>query len=392
MGKGGNGRGKWQDSWASQQGSYSLWKGTWPKKNAEKDWDPKKIQFPRYDEKRAGMGGNNPSSGSRGEEDGASEPSFVQGFQECVNLARKAEMRVKSLTSTRKQKVALWHDYVAQMKKTWQQEHNRHLQNLARLDEDISAAFQQQEDARAKLCMVASQQMGTREKEETETDELWDQLTSEWDREESQQNSAGAVLERALQSRTRGTGSAPRSAPGPVASGLAAPGPSAPTEPLSGKRPHDGTGLSGSGLTKPDTVTGEPSGLHTEPTYSGEAVIPPNPYHASPNARQTSMSPLTTSQAHRQLGRPRASVKTHTKPEIKTGSTSFQERLDIKRQQLAATQALVAEGGLGVDGAPALEVRPPEDPDLAALASGFVSPSGEVRAGIELIPDDGEMD
>ena len=106
------------------------------------------------------------------------------------------------------------------------------------------------------------------------------------------------------------------------------------------------------------------------------------------------MSPLAASQAHRQLGRPRASVKTHTntKPEIRTGSTSFQERLDVKRQQLAATQALAAEGGLGVDGAPALEVRPPEDPDLAALASGFVSPSGEVRAGIELIPDDGEMD
>eukprot|EP00439_Symbiodinium_sp_Y106_P059903 s3353_g8.t2 len=89
------------------------------------------------------------------------------------------------------------------------------------------------------------------------------------------------------------------------------------------------------------------------------------------------MSPLAASQAHRQLGRPRASVKTHTKPEIRTGSTSFQERLDVKRQQLAATQALAAEGGLGVDGAPALEVRPPEDPDLAALASGFVSPSGE---------------
>ena len=77
MGKGGNGRGKWPDSWASQHGSYSLWKGTWPKKTAEKDWDPK-IQFPRYDEKRAGKGGNNPSSGSRGEEDGASERALCR--------------------------------------------------------------------------------------------------------------------------------------------------------------------------------------------------------------------------------------------------------------------------------------------------------------------------
>ncbi|CAE7255251.1 unnamed protein product [Symbiodinium sp. CCMP2592] len=392
---GGKRGGKWpqQPSWQLWRGAKSPRDGAWRQDyqdyqdfSAWKSWPEDKAYFPRYDERRPpATGRGDPEPGQASQAGG-----FVQDFQNCLNHARKAEQRVKSLTRTREQKVALWADYMEQLRKNWLKECQRHEQNLQRLDDDIQEAYQQQEEARSKLCWVAARYDGKQGSEEATASgpDPWTEMCRQWKKEAQQDDGPEAILQRALQTR----GQPKREVTETPQASRAPPG-------LNGGDPFTWPG----GLKPPKTEARDagrreaeaPSGRMPSPSPEPMAVsggynaplepVATNPYHASPSTRHTAMSP-PTGRPPKSSSRPRQPVKTHTKPEINTGSRTFQDRMDEKRQQ-----ALDRE----ISRAPSAEPEAVDGADADVHAGSAARPPGEEY--LDYIPtiridDESEMD
>ncbi|CAE7226293.1 unnamed protein product [Symbiodinium microadriaticum] len=123
---------------------------------------------------------------------------LVSDVQHFINMARKAEGRVKSLTQNRRQREAQWEKYVHDMKATLQHEHQRHQQSLSKLDEDLQLAYQHQEESRTRLCQVIEVSMGKRLPEAGRpSDQQWENMVSQWEQESIERCNPLEVVRRA---------------------------------------------------------------------------------------------------------------------------------------------------------------------------------------------------
>ncbi|CAE7840609.1 CYTB5-A [Symbiodinium sp. CCMP2592] len=233
MGK--NGRAKWGQGYddysaysqpsRSSEKKWQLWEGAWSPqwRGQQGKWeDPKPAAFPAYDDKSRAIqlkdqgqprgGQSSTTAQTKADDPGA---AVTQGLQDCINVTRKAEQRVRSLTATRQQKQKLWTAYVEDMKKTWLRECARHQKDMDRLTNDLNAALEAQEQARANCrAVVLREEHGPTQaaEQETEEDQAWDAMIEEWKAEQAERDTAGAVLQRAL-GHGPSTTSAPISAP-----------------------------------------------------------------------------------------------------------------------------------------------------------------------------------
>ena len=151
--KGGGGSG--QGSWDSWQPSQYYWQGDKASQN-----QPKGAQslLTPYDTLRV-----EPKSQSAGTDlaqalssSSTQDDSLVKNLQSCVNMARKAEGKVKRLALDRATKVAQWEAYERQVREAFLAEKRRHTQDLDTLDADIAKAIQSQELAREKVRQAAA--------------------------------------------------------------------------------------------------------------------------------------------------------------------------------------------------------------------------------------------
>ena len=88
----------------------------------------------------------------------SSADSIVRDLQHCVNLARKAEGRVKRLLSEKALKNAQWEQYQRDVRSAFAAEKKRHSQNLEKISQELEQALRNQEDARSKVRLAAQGQ------------------------------------------------------------------------------------------------------------------------------------------------------------------------------------------------------------------------------------------
>ena len=160
MGRGGpkaQGGGKPSQSWG-------YWPGTWRSPRSRgREWEnwqqePEVPAFPSYDGKpraialkrdsQADTARKLPSAAETEEDPGGMLTTELQDF---VNLARKAEQRVRSLTAARKQKDTLWAKWQEEMKQAYLKETMRHEKAVETLERDLQHALAAREDARQNI-------------------------------------------------------------------------------------------------------------------------------------------------------------------------------------------------------------------------------------------------
>ncbi|CAE7232845.1 hypothetical protein AK812_SmicGene42996 [Symbiodinium microadriaticum] len=179
------------------QRPWRVWPGAFsPGQHRQK---PEVPPFPRYDSRPlpTSQRSQNYSSGTEGQtEEGRG--FLVNDVQQFINMARKAEQRVKSLSHSRRQREAQWEKYVVDMKATLQQEYQRHQQSLSKLDEDLQLAHQHQEESRSRLCHVIEMSMGRRAQEAGRpNDQQWEEMVNQWEQEASSRSNPLEVVRRA---------------------------------------------------------------------------------------------------------------------------------------------------------------------------------------------------
>ena len=307
------GRQESQRPWRVWPGAFSPSGRQWSRQE--------QAAFPRYDARpppsTSRSQDNNMVSGGA-MEDGASH--LVNDVQSFINMARKAENRVKSLTSLRQQREAQWTKYVHDMKATLQNEHQRFQQSLAKLDEDLHAAHQNQEDSRKRLCHVIEVSMGRRQPEGRPTEQQWEEMVNRWEQESATRNSPMEVVQRAF------TGAPPPDF-GPTPPPMPAPVPPMGAfnlDPAWGTFPAPG--LSAEPPGRPPQPVPPDAYFGTGPTPCAHvpvAPVPPAPHSsaASPGARERADGA-------------RGPVKAHTPPKKVDSGASLGVKLEAKRNAL----------------------------------------------------------
>ena len=130
------------------------------------------------------------------------DDNLVRDLQACVNQARKAESRVKKILSDQALRAAQWDRYEKDVRTAFLSERKRHEANLEKLDAELSAALQAQEEARAKVRSAASGQRPATPAPEagTPSPDPWADVLMNWGDEPQMGDAAlRSVLERALQ-------------------------------------------------------------------------------------------------------------------------------------------------------------------------------------------------
>ena len=222
MGRGGpkaQGGGKPSQSWG-------YWPGTWRSPRSRgREWEnwqqePEVPAFPSYDgkpraialkrEAQADTARKLPSAAETEEDPGGMLTTELQDF---VNLARKAEQRVRSLTAARKQKDTLWAKWQEEMKQAYLKETMRYEKAVETLERDLQHALAAREDARQNIREYVQRGGMPREEDAGAMEELdWDSMTSQWKREQKETDAPQAVLNRALQPAPAGLPTGPQTA------------------------------------------------------------------------------------------------------------------------------------------------------------------------------------
>ena len=152
-------RGGWQDG-PRQDGSrksWSYWSGSWkasPKSRAKGQGN---YQFPAYDDEQKDAQGLVAIAEQRTPQPGASSgPSLVQLVQAAVNQARKLDGKLHKLQSDLEAKERQWQAYTLAMRKSYQQEKQRHAEAVQRLQDEIAEVFVLQRAAHDHIKPVAA--------------------------------------------------------------------------------------------------------------------------------------------------------------------------------------------------------------------------------------------
>ena len=147
-------RGGWQDG-SRQDGSHkswSYWSGSWkasPKSRAKGQGN---YQFPAYDDEQKDAQGLVAIAEQRTPQPGASSgPSLV-----AVNQARKLDGKLHKLQSDLEAKERQWQAYTLAMRKSYQQEKQRHAEAVQRLQDEIAEVSVLQQAAHDHIKPVAA--------------------------------------------------------------------------------------------------------------------------------------------------------------------------------------------------------------------------------------------
>ena len=190
--------GKWKQGSDAKQNGWGYWHGSWSAwKPAAAATSPPALAA--YDAQKPKQEGSN-AAGQPPEPALDAEAGLVQGLQRAVNMARKAEGKVKRLHAEKAEKQQQWASWEQELRRTFAKERSRFLGAIARLDGEMKEALQQQADARAKLRFAASGEAAQREVEQPdpaaeEFDALMAGSPDTWEDDTSQD----AVLQRALE-------------------------------------------------------------------------------------------------------------------------------------------------------------------------------------------------
>ena len=395
-----------QDDWAGHsRGQYDAyywqyWDGAWsPRQKWAKD-PGSAIQaiFPAYDDRVLAQRLKHELTGGKGSKDkgaflrdatdlDSSDPgaALVPGVQDTLNLARKAEQKVRSLTRTRQQKQALWTKYEEDLKMSLMKQYSRHQRDMERLSEELALAMQAQESARAKLRAIA---LGEEVLEGSPTGPSaeWDQMVTSWKAEQKETEAAEAVLRRALGSHVeREQLTAFRAYLSSV--GCSTPprrGPQVPpmTPPPVGQAPTT-------------TTQHHPAGQQLGQEQSSQSVSPPgllsDPYQTSPSLntvrteapREQEPAPsaeMSMQSPHRPKAPARVSVKQlpTTVHHPSTPTTTMADKLDARRAQILSqypaesAEALMAAARAASMGQslPPGQEAPPQDTGQLSTGQG----------------------
>eukprot|EP00439_Symbiodinium_sp_Y106_P016134 s5090_g2.t1 len=183
------GRGGWPKGGARESGYY--WRGSWPARpSKEKQAD---VKFPTYDSMTVAQKGKGAGKAEDFSADEAAD-SLVGIIQEGLNATRKAEQKVRSLSQQKQKREGQWNAYLDALRRSYLKEHDKYGKEMARINEDLQAALQAQEDARAML-----RTLHTRDQPDAQAvaPDAWEKMTSAWQRERHEEQDSAAVLRRA---------------------------------------------------------------------------------------------------------------------------------------------------------------------------------------------------
>ncbi|CAE7897283.1 CFDP2 [Symbiodinium sp. KB8] len=322
-------RPQYQGGYGGRQESQRPWR-VWPGAFSPSGRGPKSdgMIFPRYDARPPSASHRNQDYATA-KESPMEEPrgGLVSDAQHFINMARKAESRVKSLTQNRKQRETQWDKYVSDMKATLQHEHQRHQQSLTKLDEDLQLAYQHQEESRTRLCHVIEVSMGKRLPEVGRpSDQQWETMVTQWEQESAERCNPLEVVRRAYTANPPPEfGATP--VPMPACTTTA---PSAPVEPPFTLDPTWGPG------PPHDVGKGPPTAAPPQPT-------PPEAYLGSGLPTTTASTTPTPPAPHgvgispsakERVDGARGTVKARTPPKRQDPGLSLSAKLDSKRTAL----------------------------------------------------------
>ena len=84
------------------------------------------------------------------------EAGLIPGLQRAVNVARKAEGKVKRVSQEKAERQQQWKDWEAKLRKTYARERGRFQAAMNKLDQDLADAVRQQNEARAAVRLAAA--------------------------------------------------------------------------------------------------------------------------------------------------------------------------------------------------------------------------------------------
>ena len=351
------------------KGNKGRGKAPWQEKPDTRQGQQRKGAFPHYDALPKGERQTLVEVTST-----SSAGGYVSELQRAVNVARKAEQRVKKLAGEKQDRVQQWRDYEAELKRCYSVEKQRFRNALQKLERDEVEALAEQTAARESLRRVAVGQ--TAEPEDTHMEVLdqdFEMLTRSAATDPVQEEDADAVIQRALEASRSMVPPKPAPTPGM-------------TTPL--RRTQCPA------LTPDHSYSaqlGAPTGRSTEALASTTSIASPStmassdPYQCSPAIPRTTL-PRPLSKGKEAAGRvglkDAVKPKQPVHPSSARSSPSLAEKLEAKRMQQMAV-ALEAEGPSEPDPGNAAS------PSRAATQKGRLNIPASVPA---LIFDDGDED
>ncbi|CAE7324796.1 rps25, partial [Symbiodinium sp. CCMP2456] len=263
----------------------------------------------------------------------------MNGLQQLLNVARRAEQRVVKLMQQRDKAKAQWDAWDQEMKQAFLREKRKFAQNSERLERDIAEALNQQEQARLMVFgpgLPAAQEMFPTADE----DRSWEIAREAWEKEAA--NDMDGVLERAVaQARAAGLTPFTPMRARPVQ-------PMTPNSAMPARSAVAGGALTSSGVEDPylATVTENGPAPSWTPPATGPASMSARPPGLDTGSRQ---SPKHPGQRDFGLPRqmtaeapPREDIKSATMlpPAKATRNISLEEKLEARRAAELQSMAL----------------------------------------------------
>ena len=173
MGKQGRGQGSWQQGgWYPQPSwSASVWQG------AKRQWENRQpsLNFPAYDSDWTSGRTEAIAVIEERRFDQEQPKTRTAAVQHALNHARKIDTRLLKLQREQVQKAEQWNAYQQGMKAAYNKEKLRHEKALQRIDSDIAAALEAQEEAQV-MVEQAALHFGQAQPRMEVDDTAWDSL------------------------------------------------------------------------------------------------------------------------------------------------------------------------------------------------------------------------
>ena len=178
---------KWAASYSGQRAYSYNWD---PEQNWDREWSSSKPNkaFPSYDQVAVTEERKTGDKRARGQEDEQHGGDFVKDIQKLLNLARRAQGRVRRAQAEKKSAAGKWTEWQNQMKAAFKKESMKYHADQRRIQEEIDEQLEVHNQAMADLQdFLENPFEGRKIKEELKDDAdieaAWRQLTESQDDE-----------------------------------------------------------------------------------------------------------------------------------------------------------------------------------------------------------------
>ena len=111
--------------------------------------------MPKYDQMQLKpAAGAEPIPAPRGEEPDSGD--LMRAIQKALTASRKADQRLRKLSSEREQKEKQWERYGAEMKAAYEKEFKKFRADMTRIDQDLDSTMRQGQEAAGLVKQLAS--------------------------------------------------------------------------------------------------------------------------------------------------------------------------------------------------------------------------------------------